>query len=134
MTWHFLCFKIVSLIITFAEQLPVGQLADFPVISDYSRQGWFVMYFIVGLFLPLQFAKIKYLRWHLSSFWQSGLELTQGRATIIPIIQKVSLQKWCLSKNSDHAWICCGIIHKTKRSNRKIPWYGLERYQAGLSE
>lgn len=62
LTWHFLCFKIVSLIITFAEQLPVGQLADFPVISDYSRQGWFVMYFIVGLFLPLQFAKIKYLR------------------------------------------------------------------------
>lgn len=62
LTWHFLCFKIVSLIIIYYEKLPIKRLAEFPVITDYSCRGYFVLYLIVGIVAPLVLTKTKYLR------------------------------------------------------------------------
>lgn len=62
LTWHFISFKIVSLIIIYVENLPVERLAEFPVIVDYTSQGWFVLYFMVGMAIPLVFTKTKYLK------------------------------------------------------------------------
>lgn len=62
LTWHFLCFKIVSLIIIYWENLPIERLAEFPVITDYSCRGWFILYFIVGMAVPLVLTKTKYLK------------------------------------------------------------------------
>ena len=62
LTWHFLSFKIVSLIIVYAERLPIERLAEFPVINDYTSRGWFILYFIIGMGVPLVFTRVKYLR------------------------------------------------------------------------
>ena len=51
LTWHFLCFKIVSLIIVRLYDLPIEQLACFPIIPEYV--SWWVVYFIVGAGVPL---------------------------------------------------------------------------------
>lgn len=62
LTWHFLSFKLVSLIIIYLYEVPVARLAEFPVITEYSQRGWFVMYFIIGVVIPLIMSKYKYLR------------------------------------------------------------------------
>lgn len=56
LTWHFLCFKIVSLVIIKYYNLPIEQLAYFPIISEYN--SWWLGYSIVGTGLPLS---LKYL-------------------------------------------------------------------------
>lgn len=53
LTWHFLCFKLVSLIIIAYYGLPVEQLAEFPVINPYNVQGWWVLYAVVGVAVPV---------------------------------------------------------------------------------
>lgn len=58
LTWHFLSFKLVSLIIIYVENLPIERLAEFPVINDYTSEGWFILYFIVGMGVPLLFARM----------------------------------------------------------------------------
>lgn len=62
LTWHFLSFKLVSLVIIQVNQLPIARLAEFPVITDYSAKGWFVLYFLIGVALPLMLSKNKYLK------------------------------------------------------------------------
>lgn len=62
LTWHFISFKTVSLIIIYVENLQIQRLAEFPVINDYTSQGWFFLYFFVGMALPLIFTKTKYLK------------------------------------------------------------------------
>lgn len=62
LTWHFISFKIVSLIIIYVENLPIERLAEFPVINDYTSQGWFILYFVTGMTVPLIFTKSKYLQ------------------------------------------------------------------------
>lgn len=62
LTWHFLSFKIVSLLIIYIYELPIGRLAEFPVIVSYSKDGWFCFYFLVGIFVPLLLSKSKWLR------------------------------------------------------------------------
>ncbi len=62
LTWHFLSFKIVSVLIIFIYGLPTAALAEFPTITQYSAQGWFVVYFIVGTLVPLAMSKCRYLR------------------------------------------------------------------------
>ena len=52
LTWHFLCFKIVSLIIIQYYDLPIEQLAYFPIIPQYADY-WWIAYFIVGAGVPL---------------------------------------------------------------------------------
>lgn len=50
LTWHFLAFKIVSLIIVEIYALPMARLAEFPVISEYAWLGWWIAYFFVAIF------------------------------------------------------------------------------------
>lgn len=53
LTWHFLCFKIVSYIIILLYDLPIENLAQFPRISEYSEKGWWILYSFVGVCVPL---------------------------------------------------------------------------------
>lgn len=54
LTWHFLCFKIVSLLIIEIHGLPIEQLAYFPTVRGYSHIYW-PLYTIVGVSMPLLF-------------------------------------------------------------------------------
>ena len=53
LTWHFLCFKIVSLIIIAYYGLPIEHLAEFPVMRPYNVQGWWICYFVIGVAVPI---------------------------------------------------------------------------------
>lgn len=53
LTWHFLCFKIVSLIIIAYYGLPIEHLAEFPVMRPYHVQGWWICYFVIGVAVPI---------------------------------------------------------------------------------
>lgn len=49
LTWHFLTFKIVSVLIIITYRLPLSRLAEFPVIQEYASKGWWVAYFAVAM-------------------------------------------------------------------------------------
>lgn len=53
LTWHFLSFKIISLLIIILYNLPYERLAEFPVIDEYSTKGWWLAYCFVGVFIPI---------------------------------------------------------------------------------
>lgn len=53
LTWHFLCFKSVSWILILYYHLPINRLSEFPVITEYSSQGWWILYLVVGLLLSI---------------------------------------------------------------------------------
>lgn len=53
LTWHFLSFKLVTLLIIEYYGLCNDRMAEFPVIYEYANQGWFVAYFIVGVAIPI---------------------------------------------------------------------------------
>jgi len=53
LTWHFLAFKLVSLLLVHLYNLPEKQLSEFPVIEYLSQQGWWIMYLAVGVALPI---------------------------------------------------------------------------------
>lgn len=52
LTWHFVCFKIVSLFIVKLENLPIEMIGSFPIILG-AHPIWVVPYTIIGLLLPL---------------------------------------------------------------------------------
>ena len=54
--WHFLSFKIVSLIVVKIKSLPIETISEFPVLKEYSASGWWIAYVIVGVFMPLAFS------------------------------------------------------------------------------
>lgn len=56
LTWHFLSFKLVSLLLIWIYGLDIRRLAEFPVIEEYAYQGWWVLYLTIGVVLPLFFA------------------------------------------------------------------------------
>lgn len=56
LTWHFLSFKVVSLIIIKIYDLPIERLSEFPVISEYATKGWWVAYFIMAMLVSNVFA------------------------------------------------------------------------------
>lgn len=62
LTWHFLSFKLVSLVIILIYQLPIERLAEFPVITEYSVKGYFILYFLIGAIVPLLLSKNKFLK------------------------------------------------------------------------
>lgn len=62
LTWHMLSFKLVNLLLIYVYQLPIERLAEFPVIEQYSKEGWFVLYFLVGMLIPMGFSKCRYLK------------------------------------------------------------------------
>lgn len=49
LTWHFLAFKLVSLLIIAIYGLPIARLAEFPVIIEYAKMGWWMMYFLIAM-------------------------------------------------------------------------------------
>ena len=53
LTWHFLSFKLVSLLIIIIHHLPIQRLAEFPVIEEFAVGGWFIVYFLIGIIVPL---------------------------------------------------------------------------------
>jgi len=53
LTWHFLSMKVVSLIIIHIYSLPIKRLSEFPVIESYAHNGWWIIYFIVGVSVPV---------------------------------------------------------------------------------
>ena len=53
LTWHFLSFKLVSLVIIACYGLPIEHLAEFPVMRPYHVQGWWVLYFVTGIAVPV---------------------------------------------------------------------------------
>ena len=53
LTWHFLSMKLVSLMIIAIYALPIKRLPEFPVIGEYTYQGWWIAYLIVGIGIPL---------------------------------------------------------------------------------
>ena len=58
LTWHFLSFKLVSMIIIGLYDLPITQLAEFPVIESFAYQGWWSLYSFVGIIIPLYSYKL----------------------------------------------------------------------------
>ena len=53
LTWHFLSFKVISLLLIWLQHLPIEQLAEFPVIEEYAYGGWWMPYSLIGVCLPL---------------------------------------------------------------------------------
>lgn len=53
LTWHFLSMKLVSLLLITLYGLPIKQLSEFPVIEVYARHGWWVIYLLVGVGIPV---------------------------------------------------------------------------------
>ncbi len=52
-TFHFLCFKLVNYCIIQTAGLSLDRLAEYPIISAYSKAGWWPVYLLVGLALPI---------------------------------------------------------------------------------
>lgn len=59
LVWSFLCFKLVSWVIILIYDLPIAQLAEFPVIRTYALKGWWIVYTIVGCVCPLLLNRIE---------------------------------------------------------------------------
>lgn len=53
LTWHFLSFKLVSLLIIGIYDLPIAILAEFPVIEEFAYSGWWIVYLLIGVSLPI---------------------------------------------------------------------------------
>ena len=53
LTWHMLCFKVVSLIIIYIYNEPYHRLAETLTMEDFSRKGWWIGYWIIGIIIPL---------------------------------------------------------------------------------
>lgn len=53
LTWHLLCFKLLSYILIKHYNLPWAEMSKFPVMEEWAEKGWFVMYFAIGLTFPL---------------------------------------------------------------------------------
>ena len=62
LTWHMVSFKLVSLLIICVYQIPMEHLAEFPVIEQYTKDGWFILYFLIGMGVPLGLSKCKYFK------------------------------------------------------------------------
>lgn len=62
LTWHMVSFKLVSLLIICVYQIPMEHLAEFPVIEQYTKDGWFILYFLIGMGVPLVLSKCKYFK------------------------------------------------------------------------
>lgn len=65
LTWHFLVFKLVSLLIILIYGLPLAMISSFPVIEEYSAKGWWIIYSSIGCVLPLVGKQFFHLRYKL---------------------------------------------------------------------
>lgn len=53
LTWHFLIFKMVSYFLILSYGLSFNMISSFPVIEQYSKNGFWILYFCAGCILPL---------------------------------------------------------------------------------
>ncbi len=53
LTWHFISFKIVSLLLIALYGLSIEHLAEFPVIENLAYKGWWVLYLLIGACIPI---------------------------------------------------------------------------------
>ena len=53
LTFHFISFKLISLLIIIQNNLPIDMLSQFPVIADFAYDGWWIAYAIIGIAIPL---------------------------------------------------------------------------------
>lgn len=53
LTWHFLSFKIVTFILIKKYDLSIEHLGEFPVMYNYSLQGWWIAYFAIAMFFTM---------------------------------------------------------------------------------
>lgn len=53
LTWHFSCFKIVSLLIISIYNLPIARLGEHPAVEFYAAKGWFIVYLLAGVYVPI---------------------------------------------------------------------------------
>lgn len=49
LTWHFLCFKGVTLLIILLYGLPIERLAVLPILEEQAAQGWWLLYALAGV-------------------------------------------------------------------------------------
>lgn len=70
LTWHFLSFKLISLILIMKYNLSIESLGEFPIIHEYASKGWWVAYFLIGLLLPLG---IDYIISHIKDMYRKCL-------------------------------------------------------------
>lgn len=59
LTWHFLCFKLISILIVLVNKEPINRIAEFPQIRAYSQEGWWIAYTVIGVILPLLILQCK---------------------------------------------------------------------------
>ena len=73
LTWHFLAFKIVSLVIIDIYGLPMERLAEFPVIGEYAARG-----VVAGLLLCCHVCKV----WSsiLQQFYKKEFKMNMNQA------------------------------------------------------
>ena len=58
MALHFLSFKLVTFLLIKVYALPIDRLVAHPVMMEYSEKGWWLLYTLTGVALPLLFAKM----------------------------------------------------------------------------
>lgn len=66
LTWHFLAFKVVTLLLILCYHLPTEMLEATPVLKDYAPQGWWAVYLLVAM---LQTCAIAYCNRWIKSAW-----------------------------------------------------------------
>lgn len=50
---HIMSFKLVTFLIIVVYDLNFSDIASFPTLHEYTERGWFLLYLIVGVNLPL---------------------------------------------------------------------------------
>lgn len=58
LTWHFLSMKIVTLLFILIFSLPMTKLSSFPVYKQFAHQGWWIVYTIIGVEIPILWMKM----------------------------------------------------------------------------
>lgn len=53
LTWHFISFKVVSLLLIVIYVLSIDQLECFPTIVEYALDGWWLVYTVAGVGIPI---------------------------------------------------------------------------------
>ncbi len=61
--FHFLSFKLISLVVILVNDLPIERLSDFPVIGGINNYNW-IFYSFAGVLFPL-------LIWECSNYIQN---------------------------------------------------------------
>ena len=69
LTWHFLGFKIVSYLLIINKGLSINHLEAFPVMTNYSKEGWWILYFLGGTLFSFFIIKINLMYSKVRTKW-----------------------------------------------------------------